>query len=129
MFILSTIAGLYSTGEGENLQDIIGSADAYTALLWGSLAGVLTGFTLTILQRILSLEETVQAWYEGVKFMIFAIIVLILAWSLAQTTEILQTANYLVSILGEFLPVPLIPTVIFLSVSYTHLTLPTICSV
>jgi Na+/H+ antiporter len=46
--------------------------------------------------------------------MIFAIIVLILAWSLAQTTEMLQTANYLVSILGEFLPVPLIPTVIFL---------------
>ena len=114
IFILSTIAGLYNTGEGDNLQDIIGSADAYTALLWGSLAGVLTGFTLTLLQRILSLEETVQAWYEGVKFMIFAIIVLILAWSLAQTTEILQTANYLVSILGEFLPVPLIPTVIFL---------------
>ena len=114
MFILSTIAGLFSTGEGDSIQDIIGSADAYTALLWGSLVGVLTGFVLTIFQRILSLEETVQAWYEGVKFMIFAIIVLILAWSLAQTTEILQTANYLVSILGEFLPVPLIPTVIFL---------------
>ncbi|HJL80262.1 MAG: sodium:proton antiporter [Thiotrichales bacterium] len=114
MFILATIAGLYTTGEGENVQDIIGSADAYTALLWGSLVGVMTGFMLTILQRILSLEETVQAWYEGVKFMIFAIIVLILAWSLAQTTEILQTANYLVSILGELLPVPLIPAVIFL---------------
>ena len=113
-FILSTIAGLLSTGEGDSIQDIIGSADAYTALLWGSLMGVLAGFALTIFQRILSLEETVQAWYEGVKFMIFAIIVLILAWSLAQTTEILQTANYLVSILGEFLPVPLIPTVIFL---------------
>ena len=113
-FIFSTIAGLLSTGEGDSIQDIIGSADAYTALLWGSLMGVLAGFTLTIFQRILSLEETVQAWYEGVKFMIFAIIVLILAWSLAQTTEILQTANYLVSILGEFLPVPLIPTVIFL---------------
>ena len=113
-FIFSTIAGLLSTGEGDSIQDIIGSADAYTALLWGSLMGVLAGFVLTIFQRILSLEETVQAWYEGVKFMIFAIIVLILAWSLAQTTEILQTANYLVSILGEFLPVPLIPTVIFL---------------
>ena len=113
-FILSTIAGLLSTGEGDSIQEIIGSADAYTALLWGSLMGVLAGFMLTIFQRILSLEETVQAWYEGVKFMIFAIIVLILAWSLAQTTEILQTANYLVSILGEFLPVPLIPTVIFL---------------
>ena len=114
VFIISVVTGLYVTGEGDTVQDVIGSADAYTALLWGSLIGVLTAFTLTIIQRILSLEETVQAWYEGVKFMIFAIIVLILAWSLAQTTEILQTANYLVSVLGEFLPVPMIPTVIFL---------------
>ena len=40
-FIFSTIAGLLSTGEGDSIQDIIGSADAYTALLWGSLMGVL----------------------------------------------------------------------------------------
>ena len=119
IFIISVISGLYATGEGDSIQDIIGSADAYQALLWGSLIGVMTAFVLTISQGLLSLEETVQSWYEGVKFMIFAIIVLIMAWSLGQTTEILQTAQYLVSILGEFLPVPLVPTIIFILAAAT----------
>jgi len=119
IFIISVISGLYATGEGDSIQDIIGSADAYQALLWGSLIGVMTAFVLTISQGLLSLEETVQSWYEGVKFMIFAIVVLIMAWSLGQTTEILQTAQYLVSILGEFLPVPLVPTIIFILAAAT----------
>ena len=114
VFIGSVIAGLFATGDGDSLQDIIGSADAYQALLWGSLIAVVTAFILTISQGILSLEETVQSWYEGVKFMIFAIIVLIMAWSLGQTTEILLTAQYLVSVLGDFLPVPYVPTIIFI---------------
>ena len=96
VFIISVISGLFVTGEGDNIQDIIGSADAYQALLWGSLIGVMTAFLLSVSQGLMSLEETVQSWYEGVKFMIFAIIVLILAWSLGQTTELLQTAQYLV---------------------------------
>jgi Na+/H+ antiporter NhaC len=114
VFIASVIAGLFATGDGDSLQDIIGSADAYQSLLWGSLIAVVTAFILTISQGILSLEETVQSWYEGVKFMIFAIIVLIMAWSLGQTTEILLTAQYLVSVLGDFLPVPYVPTIIFI---------------
>jgi len=119
VFIISVISGLFATGEGDNIQDIIGSADAYQALLWGSLIGVMMAFMLSIFQGLMSLEETVQSWYEGVKFMIFAIIVLILAWSLGQTTEILQTAQYLVSILGEFLPVAYVPTIIFVLAAAT----------
>ena len=118
-FIISVISGLFATGEGDNIQDIIGSADAYQALLWGSLIGVMTAFLLSVSQGLMSLEETVQSWYEGVKFMIFAIIVLILAWSLGQTTELLQTAQYLVSILGEFLPVAYVPTIIFILAAAT----------
>tara|TARA_B100002049_G_C15911942_1_gene304350 strand:- start:30 stop:548 length:519 start_codon:yes stop_codon:yes gene_type:complete len=37
-----------------------------------------------------------------------------MAWSLGETTEILQTAKYLVSVLGAFLPVAFIPTIVFI---------------
>ncbi|GIT34557.1 MAG: hypothetical protein Ct9H300mP4_08760 [Gammaproteobacteria bacterium] len=37
-----------------------------------------------------------------------------MAWSLAETTELLQTANYLSSILDELLPVAMVPTTIFI---------------
>ena len=114
LFIGSVIGGLFVTGEGSSVQEIIGSADAYQALLWGSMIAVISAIILTLAQGIMSLEEAVQSWYEGVKFMIFAIIVLIMAWSLAETTELLQTANYLSSILDELLPVAMVPTTIFI---------------
>ena len=114
IFIGSVIAGLFMTGEGDSIMEIIGSADAYQALLWGSLIAVIFAVLLTLVQGIMSLEETVQSWYEGIKFMIFAIIILIMAWSLGETTEILQTAKYLVSVLGAFLPVAFIPTIVFI---------------
>ena len=60
VFIISVISGLFATGEGDNIQDIIGSADAYQALLWGSLIGVMMAFLLSVSQGLMSLEETVQ---------------------------------------------------------------------
>jgi Na+/H+ antiporter NhaC len=119
LFIGSVIGGLFVTGEGNSVQEIIGSADAYKALLWGSMIAVVSAVFLTLIQGIMSLEEAVQSWYEGVKFMVFAIIVLIMAWSLAETTELLQTANYLSSILDELLPVALVPTTIFILAAAT----------
>ena len=114
IFIGSVIVGLFMTGEGNSVMEIIGSADAYQALMWGSLIAVMFAVLLTLVQGIMSLEETVQSWYGGIKFTIFAIIILIMAWSLGETTEILQTAKYLVSILGAFLPVAFIPTIVFI---------------
>lgn len=113
------LGGLYVTGEGDTIQDIIGSADSYTALLWGSLLGVLAAAGLSIGQRLLSLEETVEAWYGGLKSMLFAMIILILAWALSDITEVLHTADYLVSILGTTLAPGIVPAIVFILAAAT----------
>ena len=95
------------------MQDIIGSADSFTSLVWASLLGVLTAALLTVGQRVLTLEETVGAWYGGLKNMLFVIIILILAWSLSGVTDVLHTGDYLVSILGESLAPAALPALIF----------------
>jgi Na+/H+ antiporter NhaC len=64
-------------------------------------------------QRILTLEETVEAWYAGLKSMLFAMIILVLAWALANVTSELHTASWLVSVLGETLPPGVVPAIIF----------------
>lgn len=116
----SVIAGLYVTGsaaaEGENpgLRDIIGAADSYKALMWGSLLGMTTAAALTLVQRVMTLEEVVGAWYKGMRSMIYAMIILLLAWSLGSITETLSTADFLVDALGDSLPVGLLPFVVFL---------------
>lgn len=122
VLIAALLAGLYVTGEGETLTDIIGSADSYKAMLWASFLGALTAAVLSVAQRILSAQETVDAWYGGVRAMLFAMIVLILAWALSSVTEALHTADYLVSVLAGSLPPPLVPATVFVLSAVTAFT-------
>jgi Na+/H+ antiporter NhaC len=119
MLILGVLGGLLVTGEGDSIVDIIGSADSYKALMWASLLAVLTAAALTLAQRILSLEQTVRAWYGGVRQMLFAMIILVLAWTLGSITETLHAADYLASLLGDFLAPGVVPTVVFVLAALT----------
>ena len=122
VLIVSLVAGLYVTGKGETLTDIIGSADAYKAMMWASLLGALTAGIMTVGQRILTTHETVDAWFGGVRAMLFAMIILILAWSLSSVTEDLHTADYLVTILADTLRPELVPAAVFLLSAVTAFT-------
>jgi Na+/H+ antiporter NhaC len=113
VLIFGVIFGLYATGTGDSIRDIIGTADSNTALMWASLLGTVAAVVLTIGQRILTLTEIVDAWYAGLKQMLFAMIILVLAWSLAAVSGGLQTAGYLVSILGDSLVPGLLPSLVF----------------
>lgn len=118
--VFTVMAGLYVTGaaaaeaDDPSLRDIIGAADSYKALMWGSLLGMTTAAIMTLAQRIMSLEDIVSAWYKGMRAMIYAMIILLLAWSLGGITEILRTADFLVEALGGNLPVALVPAIVFL---------------
>ena len=112
--LIGTVAvGLYVTGSGDNLRDIIGSADTGATLLWAGLLGVLVAVFLSVGQRILSLKETMDAWYGGLKSVLFVMIILTLAWALGNVAGDLKTANYLVSILGDALPPSVLPAILF----------------
>ena len=122
--VVTVLVGLYwtggqSVGFDATLGQIIGDANSYAALMWGSLLGVLAAAALSIGQGILSLEETVEAWYAGLKSMLFAMIILVLAWSLSEITEVLHTAEFLTSRLGDWLPAGVVPAVVFLLAAAT----------
>ncbi|WP_282014356.1 Na+/H+ antiporter NhaC family protein [Marinifilum flexuosum] len=120
--IFGTFAGLIYTGWNGNIWDdssisfgtklshIIGASDSYLALLWSSISAVLVASALSIGQRILSLKKTVDALAKGFKTMLTAILILILAWALADITKDLHTADFISKILiatevpPEFLP-------------------------
>ena len=122
VLISSLLVGLYVTGEGDTVTDIAGSADAYKAMMWASFAGVVTAAVMTVGQRLLSAHETVDAWYGGARAMLFAMIILVLAWSLSDVTSELNTAGYLVTILADTLPVALVPAAVFVLSAITAFT-------
>jgi Na+/H+ antiporter NhaC len=79
----------------KKLSAIIGNSDSFKALLWSSIMGVIVALTLTVSQRILNLKDTVDTLITGFKTMLTAIIILVLAWSIALLTQHLHTADFI----------------------------------
>ena len=121
VMIVGLGVGLYVTGrsglsanEEHSIREIIGAANAYQSMMWASFVGALTAATMSIAQRILSAHETVDAWYGGARATLFGMIVLVLAWSMSDVTGALNAKGYLISILGDALPVAFVPVIVFI---------------
>ncbi|MEM1081248.1 MAG: Na+/H+ antiporter NhaC family protein [Pseudomonadota bacterium] len=117
--VFGVVGGMFTTGEGETLREIVGSSDPYKALIWGSLIGCLMAIALSVSQGILSLAESVAAWFSGARSMLLAIMILILAWGLSGVTDQLGTASYLESLLSDQLHPGLMPALVFVLAAAT----------
>lgn len=120
--IVALLLSLYLLGEGESLVEILETTSPYQAMMYSSFVGVLIAAALSIGQRILSIHETVDAWYGGLRATLFGMIILVLAWSLSDLTATLNTAQYLVTLLADSLPVALIPAIVFILAAFTAFT-------
>jgi len=130
--IFVTMAGLYATGKPgsdgagmsllqmlrsahpiQMLGDVVSSGDSYQALMWATFLGSVAAVTLAVGQRLLSVGDALEAWGRGMRAMMPAMVILILAWSLSAVCSDLQTAGYLVSAVSEDLPHHLLPALVF----------------
>jgi len=121
--IAVTFIGLWKTGaasiaeaggEGAGFLEALKESDSFRALLWGSFSGCLAAAVLAITRRLLSLQETMSSWVNGIRSMLMAIIILVLAWCIGKVCVELQTADYLVHSLSGVLSPRFLPLIIFL---------------
>lgn len=111
--VIALITGLMVTGEGDTFREILGSADSYKALMWSSFIGVMVAGAITLIQRKMGLEKLVDSWIDGMQTTFAAMIVLVLSWSLADITQLLDTSTFLISFFGDKLYIGVLPTVAF----------------
>ena len=127
VLVAGVLIGLWITGRAAvveeglemTLQNIVGSANSYTAMMWASLASVVVAVLLSVAQRILTLEEAMDAWYAGMRSMLLAVIILILAWSLSNVNDALGTATWLTERLSGTLSPGIVPALVFLLAAAT----------
>ena len=119
--IAVSMFGLWKTGHSATvaaelpitLRAILANSSSSTALFWGSLSGCAVAIALSVGQRILTLHHAMEAWFSGVKSMLLAMIILILAWSIGAVTHELGSAEYIVSIIGGTMPFWILPAITF----------------
>jgi Na+/H+ antiporter NhaC len=97
----------------QGLGTVFGAGNSFNALLWASFSGCLTALVLALSQRILSLGEALGAWTQGIRSMIVAIIILVLAWAIAAVCTDLNTSGFMVEALSDVLDPRLLPTLVF----------------
>jgi Na+/H+ antiporter NhaC len=118
--IIVALIGIVYTGSleaapGATLWTIVGGADPFKTLIWASLAGCIVAITLVVAQGILPITGALDAWINGMRAMLLAIVILVLAWALGGVTEALGTGPYLSGILQDTLPMGLLPVIVFLT--------------
>jgi len=123
VIIFGTIAGLIYTGVNSlhsqgiynfGIRDIISSSDSYLSLLWSSFASAVVAAIMILSQRILSINETVEAWISGIKSMVLAIIILTLAWGIGAVTNEIRTADYIISLISDTINPRFLPVLVFI---------------
>jgi Na+/H+ antiporter NhaC len=124
ILIFGTIAVLLYTGiqsldeqgiTDYGLREIIGSADSYVALLWSSFISCFVAGIMILFQKIMNLKEVIDAWFNGVRSMLLAIIILVLAWSIGAITQDVKTADYIVSMITDAISPRYLPVIIFIT--------------
>lgn len=128
--ILSVIAvtfiGLYFSGcssliadkgmahfQKAHLYEIIGAGDSFAVLFWAFIIGAIIAIVMAMTQRILTLEQSLDAWIAGIKSMVMACIILISAWAIGSICTDLKTADFVIEVSQKFLSPHLLPAASF----------------
>ncbi len=125
VLVLMTFGGVFISGylsfEGNewSLREIIGASDPFKVLIWGSLSASVVAGAAMMISETGTLTDVVSAWIEGVKSMVTAMIILVLAWALSTVVTELKTAEYISFLLSDTLPYWLLPGLVFLTASAT----------
>ncbi|MBW1756645.1 MAG: Na+/H+ antiporter NhaC family protein [Deltaproteobacteria bacterium] len=107
-------AKVLSSGMEPSLRAIVSEASSSAAILWATGAGCLVALALSVGTGALSFGQSIEAWMSGMRSMLFAAVILVLAWSLGAVCRDLDTASFLIGAVGDWIAPTWIPATVFL---------------
>ncbi|MDV3103228.1 Na+/H+ antiporter NhaC family protein [Thermococcus waiotapuensis] len=127
--IFVTLYGMWYTGGGGEayakggLMEVLGNSDSALSLLWGSFAMVVVAFALVLAMKKMTIEEAEDAIVRGMKQMVIANTILLLAWSIKSATSAVGTADYVVGLAkSSGLSGGWVPLIVFLAAMFISFT-------
>lgn len=98
----------------KSFVEAIGAANGAICLAWSVLLGCLAVIIQGLIKKIFTFAETMDLVIDGIKGMSMTYAVLILAWSIGGVTKEMGTAEYIVRITQNNVPVIILPAIIFI---------------
>ncbi|MCG8533064.1 MAG: hypothetical protein MI749_20745, partial [Desulfovibrionales bacterium] len=116
VLVLVTLIGFYWTGRGANKSfiQILGDADAAKALLWGAFYMTLTGAVIALANKIMTVSEVMDTIIDGLKLMLMACAILVLAWTLGGVSKDMKLADFIIQVIGSNIHPGILPLAVFI---------------
>ncbi|MBM7615491.1 Na+/H+ antiporter NhaC family protein [Alkaliphilus hydrothermalis] len=119
LIIFTMLAMVYTGGffgGGVSLWHAFGDTDAATSLVYGGIAALLLCMVMFIPRKLMTYGEFMEAFTQGVKSMVPAFTILILAWTFGSVLrdDGLQSGSFVANLVGNSIPVQLLPAIIFI---------------
>jgi len=96
------------------IREAFGASDASVVLFRAALLSSVVAIIMAVIQKVLTFEEAINTWVQGVKSLVITGVILLLAWSISSVIKELGTALYLVRVLSDSIPKFILPSLIFI---------------
>jgi len=98
------------------IRECYSNSDASVVLFMAAMLAGIVAILMGVLQKLFSVKDAVDTWIEGWKSMIITVVILLLAWSIADVIKNQLDADaYLVEFITQTtIPAFIIPTIIFI---------------
>ena len=94
--------------------EALSASNASVALFQAALLASIVAILMAVLERIMTIEQAISEWVNGMKSIAITGVILLLAWSLGKVIENVGTADYLTIVLKGTIPYWILPSFIFL---------------
>ncbi len=119
--VVAAAVGIYVDGRSKvleagldpTLRAVVGEASSSSAILWATGAGCAAALVLSVGSGALSFGRAIDAWMSGMKSMLYAVVILVLAWALGGVCKDLDTAGFLIGAIGDWIVPAWIPASVF----------------
>lgn len=98
------------------IRECYSNSDASVVLFMAAMLAGIVAIVMGVLQKLFSVKDAVDTWIEGWKSMIITVVILLLAWSIADVIKNQLDADaFLVDFITQTtIPAFIIPTIIFI---------------
>ena len=124
LIFLSVAAMLYTggffAGEGMSIAAAFGNCDSSLSLVLGGAGAILVTCALYLPRRVMTFKAFMGCFNDGIKMMVPAIVILVLAWSISGVCrDMLSTGEYIGHMVETSnFPLMLLPLVIFIVAAF-----------
>ena len=99
--------------------DAIGSGSSMISLVMGFFTASIVGAIMAIRSKVFNFSTAFDAWVGGLRHMLVAVVILVLAKAIGMVAGAVGTSNFIVEMTGSFLTPSLMFVAIFVAASLT----------